>query len=320
MVESRLIRNKSDEAAIDAGCYFDQPSADRVRFFFEKFLRHSKGQFAGRKFELLPWQWERIVEPLFGWKSPDGTRRFRRASIGVPKKNGKSTILAGIGLYLMIGDGEPGAEIYSAAADKKQASIIFNEAANMVRASDALYKRVRLKDSTKRMEYGTSSYDALSAEKNTKEGLNSHGVLFDELHAQPTPDLWNVLRFSGAARRQPLLIWISTAGTDRESICYLQWKIAKDVQEGRAIDTAILPVIYGADEQDDPWSEDTWKKVNPSYGITITKRDMQEAADEAKVNPSLENTFRRYRLDQWTRQESKWITLDAWDKCRVDYL
>lgn len=320
-VPSRLIRTKSDEAAVDAGCYFDQAAADRVRYFFERFLRHSKGQFAGKRFELLPWQWERIIEPLFGWRMPDGTRRFRRAAIAVPKKNGKSTLLAGLSLYLLCGDGEGGAEVYSAAADKKQASIIFNEAANMVRASDALEKRVRLKDAIKRMEYGrpTCSYDALSAEVATKEGLNSHGVLFDELHAQPTPDLWNVLRYSGAARTQPLLIWISTAGVDRESICYTEWRKAKDVQESRAVDIGLLSCIYEADEKDDPYSEETWKKVNPSYGITISKRDMQEAADEAKADPSKENTFRRYRLNQWTRQESKWIAVERWDACKTAF-
>jgi len=164
-----------------------------------------------------------------------------------------------------------------------------------------------------------SRYEALSAEVNTKEGFNAHGVLFDELHAQPTPDLWNVLRFAGAARRQPLLIWISTAGVDRESICFLQWKQAKDIQESRAVDISYLPLIYEAEETDDPWSETTWKKVNPSYGITICKRDMEEAAEEARQNPALENTFRRYRLNQWTRQESRWIPCERWDACKVEY-
>jgi phage terminase large subunit-like protein len=320
-VPPRLIRNKSDEAAIDAGCWFDHGAADRVRFFFSKFVRHSKGTFAGKKFELLPWQWDRFIEPLFGWKMPDGTRRFRRAGIAIPKKNGKSTLLAATGLYLLAGDGEPGAEVYSAAADRKQASIIYDEAANMVEASDGLSKFIRLRRATKSMEFTLqhSRYEALSAEVNTKEGFNAHAVLFDELHAQPTPDLWNVLRFAGAARRQPLLIWITTAGVDRESICFLQWKIAKDIQESRAVDISFLPLIYEAGEKDDPWSEETWKKVNPSYGITISRRDMKEAAEEARANPALENTFRRYRLNQWTRQESRWIAVEKWDACRAIY-
>jgi len=316
-----LIRNRSDEAAIQAGCYFDQASADRVRFFFERFLRHSKGQFAGKKFDLLPWQWERVIEPLFGWKMPDGTRRFRKCAIAVPKKNGKSTLLSGVGLYLLCGDGEPGAEIYVAAGSKKQASIIYDESANMVEASDALSGRVRLRRSVKEMDYAKtrSTYTALSAEAYTKEGPNSSGTLFDELHAQPDDKLWNVLAFAGASRRQPLLFWISTAGVDRTSICYRQWRIARDVQESKAVDISLLPLIYETEEKDDPWSEETWKKVNPSYGITINKREMQEAADAARADAATENIFRRYRLNQWTKSESRWISSERWDSCGTEY-
>lgn len=320
-VPSRLIRNRSDEVAIEQGCSFDQRAADRVWQFFARFLRHSKGEFAGKPFELLPWQWERVVEPLFGWKMPDGSRRFRRCGIAVPKKNGKSTLLAGIGLYLLVADGETGAEVYSAAADRKQASIIYDEAANMVEASDALSSRVTLRRASKSMEYAEtrSRYEALSAEFATKEGFNVHGLLFDELHAQPDDRLWNVLRFAGAARRQPLIFWISTAGVDRESICYLQWRNAKDVQESRAVDVSLLPLIYETPEDADPWDEATWRAANPSYGVTISHRDMKEAADEARANPALENTFRRYRLNQWTRAETKWISTEHWDKCKADF-
>ena len=318
-VPGRLIRCKSDEVAVDQGCWFDQDAADRVRFFFERFLRHSKGQFAGRKFELLPWQWDRIVEPAFGWKMPDGTRRFRRVACGIAKKNGKSTLLAGLGLYLLTSDGEPMPEVYSAAADRDQASIIYREAAAMVRASDALYKRVRLKPAAKVMAYRDGEYKALSAEANTKEGLNIHGLLFDELHAQKTPELWDTLKYGGAARRQPMIFWISTAGVDRESICFMQWTIAKNVQESRAVDISVLPCIFETAENEDPWSEETWKKANPSYGITISERDMREAAESARSNPAEENAFRRYRLNQWTRQESRWISTEKWDACRSDY-
>lgn len=320
-VPARLIRNKSDEVAVNQGCYFDQAAADRVRHFFKRFLRHSKGEFAGKPFELLPWQWDRVVEPLFGWKTPDGTRRFRRCGIAVPKKNGKSTLLAGIGLYLLCGDGEAGAEVYIAAADRKQAAIIFDEAANMVEASDALSARITLRRATKSMEYAAahSRYEALSAEVETKEGFNVHGLLFDELHAQPTPNLWNTLRYAGAARKQPLIFWISTAGVDRESICYLQWRNALDVQESRAVDILLLPCIFAADESADPWKEETWKAANPSYGITISRRDMEEASEEARNNPSQENVFRRYRLNQWTKQESRWISNERWDGCKAEY-
>lgn len=319
LVPSRLIRTKSDEAAVEAGCWFDPAAAERIRYFFSRFLRHSKGAFAGKPFDLLPWQWERVIEPLFGWKMADGSRRFRRAAIAVPKKNGKSTLLAGIGLYLLTWDGEPGAEVYSAAADRKQASIIYDEAANMVEASDALSKRLKVRRAGKVIRYPAQhgKYEALSADAYRQEGYNTHGLLFDELHSQQTHDLWNVLRYSGAARRQPLIFWISTAGVDRESICYLQWSAARDVQDGRAVDISLLPVIFETPDSADPWAEETWAKANPSYGSTISKRDMEEAATEAKANPAMENNFRRYRLNQWTRQESRWISSEKWDQCKV---
>lgn len=321
MIPPRMIRNRSDEVAADSGCVFDQKSADRVRYFFQRFLRHSKGVFAGRSFELLPWQWERVIEPLFGWKMPDGSRRFRRCGIAIPKKNGKSTLLAGIGLYLLCGDGEPGAEVYSAAADRRQASIIFDEAASMVEASDGLSAKITLRRASKSMTFAAANarYEALSAECETKEGFNVHGLLFDELHAQPTFALWNTLRYAGAARRQPLILWISTAGVDRESICYAQWKQAADVQNSRAVDVALLPCIFETDEKADPWAEATWRRVNPSFGVTITSRDMKEAAEEAKQSASQENVFRRYRLNQWTKQSSRWVSVEKWDACAASY-
>src|SRR5690348_13359289 len=152
-VPARLIRTKSDEAGIEQGCYFDPAGPDRVRYFFERFLKHSKGQFAGKRFELLPWQWERVIEPLFGWRMPDGSRRFRRCGIGIPKKNGKTTLLAALSLYLLCGDGEAGAEVYSVAASRDQASIMFGEAVNMVEASNALSKKITLRKAIKRMDF-----------------------------------------------------------------------------------------------------------------------------------------------------------------------
>jgi phage terminase large subunit-like protein len=316
-----FVRTKSDEAAVDAGCYFDLAAAEHVRRFFEKFLRHSKGQFAGKKFELLDWQWDRVIAPLFGWRSPDGSRRFRRCGIAVPKKNGKSTLLAGLGLYLLCADREPGAEIYSAAADRAQASIIYNEAASMVDASRALAKRIKVRRASKILRYPrkNSCYQALSADVPTKDGLNIHGLLFDELHTQQTRALWNTLRYGGASRRQPLIIWITTAGTDRDSLGFEQWQQALAIQESRAVDISYHAVIYAAGEHDDWKDEATWRKANPSYGLTIDERDFREACDEAKASPVNENNFRRYRLNQWCAQETRWIGLDKWGECARPY-
>jgi phage terminase large subunit-like protein len=185
------VRSEADERAVLEGCYFDIQAAERVQTFFRKFLRHSKGQWAGKPFELLEWQWDRIVARIFGWKRADGTRRYRRGYIEVPKKNGKSTLFSGLSLYLLCGDGEPGAEIYSAAVDRDQASIVYNESANMVEASPAHSGRLQVVRSTKRITFPKtrSFYKALSADVPAKEGLNAHAVLVDELHAQKTREL-----------------------------------------------------------------------------------------------------------------------------------
>ncbi|GAA4440218.1 hypothetical protein GCM10023155_44770 [Bremerella cremea] len=197
------VKSSNDERAVENGCWFDEEAAQRVREFFLRFLKHSKGQWAGKPFELLEWQWTDVVAPLFGWKRADGTRRFRRGYIEVPKKNGKSTLFAGLSLYLLTCDGEPGAEIYSAASDRDQASIVFNEAANMVDYSPHLASRLKVVRSTKRIvdHRSRSIYRALSAEVPTKEGLNAHAVLMDELHAQKSRELWDTLRYAGASRR-----------------------------------------------------------------------------------------------------------------------
>ncbi|MEX1232025.1 MAG: terminase large subunit [Planctomycetaceae bacterium] len=200
------VRTEADERAIAAGYHFDINAAERVRTFFTRFLRHSKGEWANKPFTLLDWQWEQVIAPLFGWLRPDGTRRFRRGYIEVPKKNGKSALFSGLGLYLLVGDKEPGAEIYSAAVDCDQASIVFNEAANMVESPPHLSSRLKLVRSTKRIvcHRSRSLYRALSADVPAKEGLDAHAILIDELHAQKNRDLWDTLRYSGAARRQPL--------------------------------------------------------------------------------------------------------------------
>lgn len=310
-------RSEADERAVAEGCRFDLRAAERVRQFFSRYLRHSKGQFAGKPFELLPWQWEKIIGPLFGWKRKDDTRRYRRAGIWVAKKNGKSQLCSGMSLYMLTGDGEPGAEVYNAAADRDQASIVFNEAANMVEASPALSGRLEVIRSTKRIVFRerASWYKALSAEAPTKEGLNWHAIIIDELHAQPNRDLWDALVYGGRARRQPLLITISTAGYDRLSIGYEQYRYAKQVAAGEIIDTSFLPFIAEAEESDDWKSPAAWKKANPSYGVTVPESAFEQECAEATASPAKENAFRRYVLNMWTEQDVRWLSMDRWDEC-----
>ncbi|HEX3998247.1 MAG TPA: terminase TerL endonuclease subunit [Pirellulales bacterium] len=311
------IRGEADEQAVLEGCTFDLPAAERVRDFFVKFLRHSKGQWAKQPFELLDWQWESVIAPLFGWKRADGTRRFRRGYIEVPKKNGKSTIFSGLSLYLLAGDHEAGAEVYSAAVDRDQASIVFNEAANMVESSPALSGRLEVIRSTKRITFPRtrSFYRALSAEVPTKEGLNAHAVLIDELHAQRSRDLWDTLRYAGASRRQPLLLSITTAGFDRHSICWEQHAYAEQVLSGVIHDSAFFAFIKAA-ALDDDWTDPAvWRKANPGFGVTVSEDQFAEDCREAQESPAKENSFRRYRLNQWVESETRWLSLDKWNAC-----
>lgn len=311
------IRTDADRRAVAAGYRFDLASAERVRTFFRQFLQHSKGAWAGQPFELLEWQWQDIIAPLFGWRRPDGTRRYRRGYIEVPKKNGKSSLFSGLSLYLLLADREPGAEIYSAAVDRDQASIVFTEAANMVDASPQLASRLQVVRSTKRIvdQRSRSFYKALSADVPAKEGLNAHAVLIDELHAQRSRDLWDTLRYAGASRRQPLHLAITTAGYDRHSIGWEQHDYALKVQDGTIKDLAFFGYIRAAAPDADWTDPDVWQAANPSFGITLDAEQFAEDCREAQESAAKENAFRRYRLNQWTEQDVRWLSLEKWDAC-----
>ena len=219
---------------------------------------------------------------------------------------------------LCCGDGEERAEVYGCAADRQQASIVFEVAADMIRMSPALSKRCKILTATKRIVYTptNSFYQVLSAEAYSKHGFNIHGVVFDELHTQPNRKLFDVMtKGSGDARTQPLYFLITTAGTDTHSICYETHQKAKDIIEGRKIDPTFYPVIYGADENDDWTDPAVWKKANPSLGITVAIDKVKAACESAKQNPAEENSFRQLRLNQWVKQAVRWMPMESWDKC-----
>ena len=296
--------------------YYDKEYADFAVAFIES-LCHTKGTWAGKKFELIDWQ-EQIIRDLFGTLKPNGYRQFNTAFIEIPKKQGKSELAAAVALLLTCGDGEQRAEVYGCAADRQQASIVFEVAADMVRMCPALSKRVKILASQKRIIYipTNSFYQVLSAEAYSKHGFNIHGVVFDELHTQPNRKLFDVMtKGSGDARMQPLYFLITTAGTDTHSICYETHQKAKDILEGRKIDPTFYPVIYGADENDDWTDPKVWEKANPSLGITVGIDKVQTACESAKQNPSEENSFRQLRLNQWVKQAVRWMPMDKWDKC-----
>ncbi len=296
--------------------YYDKEYADFAVAFIES-LCHTKGTWAGKPFELMDWQ-EQIIRDLFGILKPNGYRQFNTAYIEIPKKNGKSELAAAVALLLTCGDGEQRAEVYGAAADRQQASIVFDVAADMVRMCPALNKRVKILASQKRLVYEptNSFYQVLSAEAYSKHGFNVHGVVFDELHSQPNRKLYDVLtKGSGDARMQPLFFLITTAGTDTHSICYEIHQKAQDIIDGRKIDPTFYPVIYGADDTEDWTNPKVWKKCNPSLGETIGMDKVKTACESAKQNPGEENSFRQLRLNQWVKQAVRWMPMDKWDKC-----
>ena len=234
----------------------------------------------------------------------------------VPTHN--SELAAAVALLLCCGDGEERAEVYGCAADRQQASIVFEVAADMVRMCPALGKRVKILASQKRMVYlpTNSFYQVLSAEAYSKHGFNIHGVVFDELHTQPNRKLFDVMtKGSGDARMQPLYFLITTAGTDTQSICYETHQKAKDILEGRKIDSTFYPVIYGAKADEDWTDPEVWKRSNPSLGITVGIDKVQAACDSARQNPAEENSFRQLRLNQWVKQSVRWMPMDKWDAC-----
>ncbi|HIH7963752.1 TPA: terminase large subunit [Streptococcus suis] len=288
--------------------HYDEAKADRAVTFINN-LSHTKGKWAGKRFDLLPWQ-EQIIRDLFGIVKEDGNRQFLTAYIEIPKKNGKSELAAAIALYLLYADNEASAEVYGAACDRNQASIVFDVAKQMVQMSRPLEKRSKIMGATKRIvNYSNSGfYQVLSAETGTKHGLNVSGLVFDEIHAQPNRHLYDVLtKGSGDAREQPLFFIITTAGTDRNSICYELHTKALDILNGRKKDTSFYPVVYGLSDEDDWNDEANWRRANPSLGHTIGIDRVREAYQQALDNPAEENVFKQLRLNMWTSSSVAWI-------------
>jgi phage terminase large subunit-like protein len=300
--------------ASNSGFWFDDYAADTAVEFFTKYLRHSKGEWAGKPLSLEKWQAE-LIRNIFGWKRPDGTRKYRKVYVEIPRKNGKSTIAAGVALLLLFADKEAGAEVYSAAADRDQARIVFTAAKQMVKASPDLDKRSQVYINSIVVPRTASSYKVLSADAPTKHGLNSHGLVVDEVHAQPNRELIDVLSTSTGSRRQPLEFYITTAGFDRNSICWELRDYAEKVRDGIIEDPSFLPVIYAADEKDDWKDPETWKKANPNLEVSIKLEYLERECKRAQEVPAYENTFKRLHLNIWTQQDVRWMPMDKWKEC-----
>lgn len=318
---SRWIRTAADKKAVLEGCTFQIEKAERVREFCRKFIRHSTGQWAGKPFELLDWQWEQIVAPLFGWMKPDGFRRFDKAFVTVAKKNGKSALASALILYMLVADGEQGAQVYCAANDSKQANIVYRESVNMVEASPMLKQRLGIYRSTGRITYEqkNSFFSRMSADAYSKEGINPHAIIYDELHAAQNRVMWDTLKYAMVARQQPILMVITTAGKDTNGICYDQYKYAKQILKGEVLDTSFLAVIYESDPEDDIDDPETWRKANPSLGVTITENKFRSQVEEAKTSSRKMTTLFRYRLNRWVATEENWIEPAKWNACRGEF-
>lgn len=295
--------------------HYDKTKAGRAVKFIEM-LPHTKGEWEGQPFWLLPWQ-EQIIRDLFGIVKENGFRQFRTAYIEIPKKQGKSELAAAIALYLLYADHEPSAEVFSAAADRQQASIVYDVARRMVEMTPALKKRSKIMAATKRIvNYSNAGYyQVVSAEVGGKHGYSISGLVFDEIHNQPNRQLWDVLtKGSGDARRQALHVAITTAGTDRNSICYELHTKAEDILSGRKFDPTFYPVVYSLPIDADWRDEENWKKVNPSLGYTVPMERMREAYMQAQDNPAEENVFRTLRLCQWVGSTVQWIPDHIYDQ------
>jgi len=294
----------------------DERGADRAVRFFES-LKHTKGQFYGQPFTLLPWE-RQIVQDVYGTINGGGLRQYKYIYIEVPKKQGKTEIAAGAALYHMFADRETNGEVYGCAADREQASLVFDVAVDMIDQIPALKKRTRLNLSTKLITDRVSgtTYKAVSAESYTKHGLNISACIFDELHAQPNRDLWDVMTFgAGDARRQPIWWIITTAGDDpdRVSVGWEQHEYAERILAGDIIDPTWYPVIF-CYNGDNIYNEENWAAANPSLGQTITIESVRESAEKAKQKPADERLFRWLRLNQWiTTKLTTWLPLDLFD-------
>lgn len=294
--------------------WFDERAADKAVAFFEQHLRFTEGEWAGRPFRLEPWQADDIIRPLFGWKRADGTRRYRRAFVWVPRKNGKTELAAGIALLALLGDAEPGGQVFSIAKDKDQARLVFAKATAMVQRSPSLSPLLECLKPSIYCPSLNAAFKPLSGNAEGKHGLSMSGLIGDEIHEWPSGDLYTFVHQSSVARRQALEFLISTAGKQGGFGAQV-WEECLRVREDPDVDPETLVVIYAAEAEDDWADPETWAKANPNLGVSVKREYLEAECRRAQESPRLENDFRRYHLNQWTAQDVRWLPLDRWDRC-----
>lgn len=297
--------------------HWEPEKGERVCKFIEN-LPHIKGEWANRRenLTLSPWQ-KFILTTVFGWIKPDGYRRFKTVYIEVPRKNGKTTFSAGVGLYMLAADGEAGAEIYSAAAKRDQAKIVFKDAWHMASSEPEFreYYGVEVNAHNINILGTASKFESVSSDGGTNDGLNTHNGIIDELHAHKNRSIFDVIETSMGARTQPILWIISTAGSDMAGICYEQREYVTKVLEKTTEDESYFGIIYTTDEGDDWKAVRSWKKANPNYGISVKPDYLKDKCAKAEEMPSARNTFLTKHLNNWVNADTAWMDLDAWAAC-----
>jgi phage terminase large subunit-like protein len=311
--------NGYDPLRTAGDCVWNPAAAQRAVDFFREVLTHpddSPFTVAGQPFDLVKWQAD-YVATLYGWKRPDGTRRYRESMACLPRKNGKSTLAAGIVLYELTANGRQAAQIYSAAQTRDQAGLVYSMASKMAANSRLLSAMLSSIASTKRIVYkgNGSFYRAIPADAGPVHGTKPAVVIFDELHTQKNRDLYDALKTGQGATVDPLFISITTAGHDRHSICYDLWTRARQIRDGENDNPYFLPLLFELDEAADWTDESTWAACNPNLGKSISIEFLRDECSRAKESPAYENTFRNLYLNQWTEQAVRWLSMEKWDAC-----
>lgn len=318
---TRLAVERHDKDLKEAphrGLFFCEESARRALTLFG-YLKHSKGAWSGTAIELESWQ-AFIIACVFGWKHQDTEkRRFRTVYEEVARKNGKTTKLAGLGLYGLTKDNEGGPEIYAAATKREQSRILYEEASRMVKQSQPLRRRLDIQQNKIINPSNFGKFEPLSADGNTMDGLNPHIALVDELHAHKTPEIWDVLKSALGARSQPLLWAITTAGFNKNGICYEVRDYAIKVLTGIIDDDAFFGIIYTIDDNDNWEDENNWVKANPNLGVSVDLKYLQEQARQAKVMPTAKINFFTKHLNVWVTGATAWCNTELWKLCGSDY-
>lgn len=295
--------------ATEKGIYFDEKAAIKAMVFFS-LLKHYKGEWAGKEFELEGWQCF-IVWCVFGWMKTDGVRRYNYVNVEVARKNGKTTFAAGLGLLMMILDEEASAEVYSAAVDREQAKICWRAASEMSKASPLLANRLKHYQNSIVMESNASYFQPLSRDSKNKDGLNPHCAICDEMHAWQNMDVFDVINSGMGARRQPMIISITTAGTNMSLPYFQMRKVYIDILRGIKQSESTFVLIFSPDKDDDWREKSTWEKASPALGKTVSYVYMERRLEEAINNGGrVEVEFKTKNCNMWVDAPDVWISDD----------